>query len=950
MAPSPDEQDGFAMSVSHWEKVKEVLYQAMQLGPEQREAFVEHACAPDEGLRNEVRSLLQAQDAIRPDFLQSAAGGGSPGEDTRTGILQPDHVFSQRFALVRKLGEGGMGQVWLCEQTNPVQRQVALKLIKAGLYDEAVLRRFQSERQSLAIMEHPAIAKIYEAGTTPEGQPYFVMEYVPGLPITEYCDQKRLGITQRLELFIQACEGVQHAHQKAIIHRDLKPANILVTEVDGKPTPRIIDFGLAKPAVTADGQSLFTQPGFFIGTPAYMSPEQADPNVSDVDTRTDVYSLGVILYVLLAGSQPFETNRQKPPVHELLRRLREEEPPRPSTKISSDHETSTSAAEARGTDPRQLAGQLRGDLDWITLKAMEKDRDRRYGTPSELADDLRRHLNHELVLARPASAGHRMQKYVRRHRIAVSAVAGLLILLAAFAAVQTVQLRRITAERDRANRERDRATRITDFMTSIFKVSDPSEARGNSVTAREILDKAANDLSGLARDPEVQTQMMRVMARTYANLGLYGRAHQLAEKALDERLKLFGPEDADTLESMSQLGGIVMREGSDYAGAEKLERDAFDRESRVLGLEDPRTLDTMDLLAIAADYQGRCEQEEKIERQVVDIRSRIMGPENPKTQLSMTNLADAFWCEGRYADAENEDRKLVEIALRTTGPDAPHTLGVMINLADSIKQQGRFSESEGMLRQIIATEERVLGPQHPETVAAVGNLAEVLGDEGRLAESQKLYQQALSVTTRTLGPEHPTALHYQSNIGESLFKQGHLAEAEKLQNATLITQLRVLGPDNPDTLATQSAFARTLTKEGHYEEAERAAQKSYEVQLQALGPDHPDTLAALQLVGTALAYEHRYPEAAKLFHDVIENQGKAGGKDDFHVWYSFACVAAAANHPEEAIRYLREAVHRGYTDRNRLVTDDDLRRLHANSDFQTLAASLNRTSATTQGK
>src|SRR5580698_4700583 len=249
-----------------------------------------------------------------------------------------------------------------------------------------------------------------------------------------------------------------------------------------------------------------------------------------------------------------------------------------------------------------------------------------------------------------------------------------------------------------------------------------------------------------------------------------------------------------------------------------------------------------------------------------------------------------------------------------------------------------------------STEERVLGLQHPDTVTTIGNLAEVLSDEGRLAESQKLYQRALLVTTRTLGPNHPTALRYQSNIGESLFKQGHLAEAEKLQNATLITQLRVLGPDNPDTLATQSAFARTLTKEGHYEEAERAAQKSYEVQLQALGPDHPDTLAALQLVGTALAYEHRYPEAAKLFHDVIENQGKAGGKDDFHVWYSFACVAAAANHPEEAIRYLREAVHRGYNDGNGLMTDDDLRGLRHNSDFQTLAATLNRTSATTQSR
>src|SRR5208283_2998087 len=258
--------------------------------------------------------------------------------------------------------------------------QVALKLIKAGMYDEAVVQRFQAERQSLAIMDHPAIAKVFDAGTTPQGQPYFVMEYVPGLPITEYCDQKRLRIRERLQLFIQACEGVQHAHQKAIIHRDLKPANILVVEVDGKPVPRIIDFGLAKAVKPqADGETLFTQLGHFVGTPGYMSPEQADPNVRDIDTRTDVYSLGVVLYVLLAGSQPFET-RQKQPLDELLRKLREEEPPSPSTKVSTDRDTSSATAEARGTEPKQLVKLLRGDLDWITMKALEKDRIRRYAS------------------------------------------------------------------------------------------------------------------------------------------------------------------------------------------------------------------------------------------------------------------------------------------------------------------------------------------------------------------------------------------------------------------------------------------------------------------------------------------------------------------------------------------------------------------------------------------
>src|SRR5580658_6495928 len=341
------------MTPERWQQIRDVLEDVQELEPAQRSAFLDRACLSDQSLRQEVEALLASSEDARSTFLQSppATDGLIANLDgiLSGGGLQAGQLFAERFQLLRKLGQGGMGQVWLAEQTSPVRRQVAIKLIKAGMYDDAVVQRFQSERQSLAIMDHPAIAKVFDAGTTAQGQPYFVMEYVPGLPITEYCDHKKLKISQRLELFIRACEGVQHAHQKAIIHRDLKPANILVVEVDGMPMPRIIDFGLAKPmAPRAPDQTLYTQFGQFIGTPGYMSPEQVDPAIQDIDTRSDVYSLGVILCVLLTGLQPFETKRrERQPFHEWLRQIREEDPPSLAEKVNTDREGIVAVADNR---------------------------------------------------------------------------------------------------------------------------------------------------------------------------------------------------------------------------------------------------------------------------------------------------------------------------------------------------------------------------------------------------------------------------------------------------------------------------------------------------------------------------------------------------------------------------------------------------------------------------
>jgi non-specific serine/threonine protein kinase/serine/threonine-protein kinase len=847
------------------------------------------------------------------------------GQETNAEGITRDGEAAQRFEiigpyrLIHKVGAGGMGEVWLAEQTRPIKRQVAIKVIKAGMDTARVVARFEAERQALAVMSHPAIAQVFDAGATPQGRPYFAMEYVRGEAITSYCDHQRLSTLQRIDLFIQVCEGVHHAHQKGIIHRDLKPSNILVTVRDDLPVPKIIDFGLAKATTQLlSDRTLVTEFGSLVGTPEYMSPEQSDMAWLDLDTRTDVYSLGVILYELLTGNLPFEAKAlRERGIEELRRTIRETDPPRPSTRVSTAADVSR-MVESRGAEPADLARQLRGDLDWITLRALERDRSRRYGSVSDLAADLQRHLQNVPVLASPPGTMYRASKFVRRHRVGVALAGVLAALLVAFASTTAIQAGRIARERDRANREAGVANAVNNFLQNdlLAQAGASAQARPDTkpdpdLKVRTALDRAAvSIMQRFETQPLVEASIRTTVGKTYEDLGLYPEAEPHLTRALDltrrelgeqdvrylssvsdlaelhlkeakyeqaERLlsgplevahRVLGDHHPQTLTIMMGLGQIYMMQGK-HSEAEPLFVRALEGRRRLLGEEHAATLETMGALASLYWRQGKYAQAEPIRADVVRLQRRLLGEEHPATLTSLNNLALLASYQGRYAEAETQFVSLIATMRRVLGDDHLETMISAGNLGIVYYRQGRLAEAEAVFAKVLEQKRRVLGAKHPETLTSLNNLGVVYRSEGKYPEAERIYGEVMQVQRAVLGDNHPNMLLTMNGLAFLYMVQGKSAQAERLYTEALAAQRRLLGEEHPDTLNTTHNLAVFYVNEGRNAEAEPLANKAMEIRRRVLGPEHPETVRSVNNLGLLYLKLRRYDQAESLLRTAL---------------------------------------------------------------------------------
>ena len=783
----------------------------------------------------------------------------------------PDHSSESHLALIGKtigcyqiraeLGVGGMGAVYLAEQSEPVRRQVALKVIKAGMDSDEVVARFQSERELLALMNHPNIAQVLDAGTTPEGRLYFAMEYVAGVPINEFCDRRGLDIRHRLQLFLQICEGVQHAHQKGIIHRDLKPSNLMVADYQGQLVVKVIDFGIAKSMDRGSNHSSSTRVGVAIGTPTYMSPEQAAGDLAAIDTRTDVYSLGVVLYRMITHELPISSEViARAGEFGLANLLREAQFSSPSQKILDiSRDNSVNQAEwkrAMAADPASLSRSLSGDLDWITLKALERERELRYSSVSELAADIRRHLQGEAVLAGPPSKLYRFKKFVMRNKMIVGAAAAVVLSLflgiigTSYMAIEASQQRmraqaalvEAQLQRDRAAEESARAVATRTFLEDMIASPDPWRLESGSSETRnvrvvEALAAAASNLDKrLGENPGLRAEVATMLGRTLRRLGQLDTSRKQLEAAL--QLLPTADNSLPRLEAELQLA-ITLTDLGEFEAADKLL-------TPVLALIDPTKSGL-----ISADLSADT---------LIDARRAA---------------AAAAMGVGDGARAERLARDTLQLA--TALSDKSAISGAQAALADILGEQGKWDEAKALLNEAYTNEQLRLGRTHPRVIQLLALVAKLAFREGDYPLAQRRNQEAANLAASVLGPLHPETLGFKSHALLAMAEGGAYDAAIVGFREQIPIRAQVLGADHPSVLTMRSNYANALRGAGQLDAAEAEIEAVFRRRSAVLGETHPDTLAAINVLGVIANQRKDFAKAEVLFRQASELYLKANG-------------------------------------------------------------------------